>query len=71
MENGDKFFTKASLVAQSSGDGKLANFTAGVITGGTGLLAKMHGIIRTSGTAEPKAGLNDNSNDIEYWIDYF
>ena len=41
LENGDKFFVRTSLVAQSSGDGKLTNMTSGVITGGTGSFARM------------------------------
>src|SRR4029077_6867204 len=49
LENGDKFFVRTSLVAQSSGDGKLINMTSGVVTGGTGSLARMHGIVSSNG----------------------
>jgi hypothetical protein len=42
--------------------------TAGPITGGTGKLAGIHGTVRTFGTAEPKAGINENQTDIEYAI---
>jgi hypothetical protein len=69
LENGDKFTTRATLVAQSIGPGKLSNSTAGVITGGTGKMAGIHGIVRSTGTAEPKAGVNDNQTEIEYTID--
>lgn len=68
LDNGDKMFTRASLVAQSSGGGKITTTSAGTITGGTGKLAGIQGIIRTTGTAEPKAGVNENQTDIEYWF---
>ena len=68
LENGDKFFVRSSLVAQSGVPGKLTNSVIGIITGGTGKLAGIQGIVRSSGTAEPKAGLNDNSTDIDYSI---
>jgi hypothetical protein len=68
MDNGDKFFTRATLIAQSLGGGKISTSAAGTITGGTGKLAGIQGIIRTNGTADPKAGVNDNQADIEYWL---
>jgi len=68
MDNGDTFFTRTSLVAQSLGGGKITTSAAGTITGGTGKLAGIVGIIRTNGTADPKAGVNDNQADIEYWF---
>jgi hypothetical protein len=69
MENGDKFFTRAILVAQSVGPGKFTTTAAGTITGGTGKFAGMKGIVRTLGTSEPKAGVTDNQYDFEYWIE--
>jgi hypothetical protein len=69
LENGDRFFVRTSLVAQSSGDGKLVNMTSGVITGGTGSLARIHGIISSHGPSEPKAGINANQTDIDYWME--
>ncbi len=69
LENGDKFFVRASLVSQSTGGGKLSNLTSGTITGGTGKLAGIRGIVRTSGTAEPKAGINETQTDIDYSIE--
>jgi hypothetical protein len=68
LDNGDRMFTRAALVAQSLGGGKLTTTSAGTITGGTGKLAGIQGIIRTTGTAEPKAGVNDNQTEIEYWF---
>jgi len=66
MENGDKFFVRASLIAQSEGEGKLTATTVGTITGGTGKFAGMQG--RTLGVAhaDPKAGVNENLTTIEY-----
>jgi hypothetical protein len=68
-ENGDKFFTRAALVAQSIGPGKFTTTAAGTITGGTGKFAGIRGLLRTTGSAEPKVGVNDNQYDIEYWMD--
>jgi hypothetical protein len=69
LDNGDKFFVRTSLVAQSSGDGKLMNMTSGVITGGTGSVARIHGIISSHGPSEPKAGINANQTEIDYWME--
>jgi hypothetical protein len=68
MENGDKFFVRSSLVAQSPSPGKLANLVTGTITGATGKLAGLQGLVRSTGSAEPKAGVNENQTDIEYWF---
>jgi hypothetical protein len=68
LDNGDKIFTRAALVAQSLGSGKITTTSAGTITGGTGKMAGIQGVIRTTGTAEPKAGVNENQTDIEYWF---
>ena len=68
LENGDKFFTRSTVLAHSAGSGKLTNVTVGYITGGTGKLTGIQGIIRTSGSADPKAGMNDTQTDIEYSV---
>jgi len=68
MDNGDKVFTRAALVAQSLGSGKITTTSAGTITGATGKLVGMQGLIRTTGTAQPTAGVNENQTDIEYWF---
>jgi hypothetical protein len=68
MENGDQFFTRTNLVAQSLGSGKFTTTSAGSVTGGTGKLAGIQGIIRTTGMAQPTAGVNENQTDIEYWL---
>jgi hypothetical protein len=68
LENGDKFFTRSALVAQSSGSGKLTASTVGYITGGTGKLSGIQGIVRTVNTADPKAGVNEGQTELEYTI---
>jgi hypothetical protein len=52
----------------SLGSGKITTTSAGTITGATGKLVGMQGIIRTTGTAQPTAGVNENQTDIEYWF---
>jgi len=68
LENGDKFFTRSALVAQSTGSGKLTASTVGYITGGTGKLSGIQGIVRTVNTADPKAGVNEGQTELEYTI---
>jgi hypothetical protein len=68
LENGDKFFTRGTVLARSAGPGKLSNVTVAYITGGTGKLAGIQGIVRTTGTAEPRAGVNETQVEIEYSI---
>ena len=69
VENGDRFFIRTSTVAQSPGSGKLTTASAGTITGGTGKLAGIQGVVRTSSTAEPKAGMTELQYEIEYWLE--
>jgi hypothetical protein len=69
LENGDKFFTRGSLVTVQSPEA--SNFTAttvGPITGGTGRLARINGMARTVTSANPKGGVNETQVDIEYWL---
>jgi hypothetical protein len=68
LENGDKFFTRGTTLARSAGPGKLTNMTVSYITGGTGKLAAIEGFVRTTGSAEPKAGMNETQVEIEYSI---
>ena len=69
VDNGDKFFARTTTLAQSPGSGKLTTGGAGPITGGTGKLAGIQGMVRTSGTAEPKAGVVETQYEIEYWLE--
>jgi hypothetical protein len=68
LENGDKFFTRASLISQSSGGGKITTWASGTVTGGTGKLVGIQGIVRTTGAADPKSGFNEGTTEIEYWF---
>jgi hypothetical protein len=69
LENGDKFFVHSTLVAQSSGSGKLTATNAGPITGGTGKLSGIKGTVQSITHAEPKAGVNESQTDIDYSIE--
>lgn len=68
LENGDKFFTRGTVLAHNAGPGKQTNVTVAYITGGTGKLAGVQGIVQTTGRAEPKAGVNETQVEIEYSI---
>jgi hypothetical protein len=68
LENGDKFFGRASAMGHSTG-GKRSTTSVETITGGTGSLVGMRGMIRASGAADPKAGFNETQSEIEYWIE--
>jgi hypothetical protein len=70
LENGDKFFTRGSLVSvQGPEAANLTATTVGPITGGTGKLARINGMARTSTSANPKTGMNEQIQvDIEYWL---
>jgi len=66
-ENGDKFFTRGSLVTQSAA-GKLTATSSGVITGGTGKFAGIHGVFRGLANFDPKAAFNEAQSELEYAI---
>jgi hypothetical protein len=68
LENGDKFFTRSALVAQSTAPGKLTASTVGTITGGTGKFSGMQGTVRTVNIADPKAGVNEGQTELEFTI---
>ena len=69
LENGDKIFTRGSLVAVQSPEAtNLTATTVGPITGGTGKLARINGMARTITAANPKTGVNETQVDIEYWL---
>ena len=68
LENGDKFFGHGAALVQNAGEGKYTAVVVGSITGGTGKLAGIQGVLRASGIANPKSGFNEEQIDIEYWI---
>ena len=74
LANGDKFYTRTQIVSHNAGwaDAKrkgAENKTAGPITGGTGKLAGMRGMMRNASAFDPKSGSNESRFDLEYWIE--
>ena len=69
LENGEKFFSRGTTLAQNTGSGKLSTVSVARITGGTGKLLGIQGAVRTTGTANPKANFSEAQYEIEYWIE--
>ncbi|HSW27390.1 MAG TPA: hypothetical protein VLJ62_31825 [Burkholderiaceae bacterium] len=73
MANGDKVFSRADGVSQTSigGDGarKTSYSTVTTITGGTGKFAVIRGTSRASGVTDFKTGVSNTSSEGEYWFD--
>jgi hypothetical protein len=67
LENGDKFFAKILQVNQSNA-GKVMATGIGPITGGTGKLADMHGVVHFVVNFDVKSGFNEGQTDIDYSI---
>src|SRR5262245_51026006 len=68
LENGDRFFTRASTMGQADAAGKRATVAVGQILGGTGKLAGMKGLVRSKGVTDGKSGFNETQAEIEYWF---
>lgn len=69
VENGDKFFAQTATIAvQGSGADNFIGTTDGQITGGTGELARIRGLLRLSVSANPMTGVNKAETEIEYWF---
>ena len=68
LVNGDKFFTRGTTVAQNNGPGKSSNSSTAYIVGGTGKVGGIQGVTRGKAASEPKAGINENQTEIEYWF---
>jgi hypothetical protein len=68
--NGDKFFTRGSLVAMQGPEARnLTATTVGPITGGTGALARINGMARITTSADPQTGMNEAQIiEIDYWL---
>jgi hypothetical protein len=66
-ENGDKFFARTASVVESA-SGKITATTVGHITGGTGRLAEISGVIRQVINIDPRPGgvPGDSQYEIEY-----
>jgi hypothetical protein len=69
LENGDKFFARYTSVLQSA-SGKITVTTVGHITGGTGRLAGLQGVVRQVTNIDPRPGgvPGDSQYEIEYSI---
>jgi hypothetical protein len=67
LENGDKVFARYTSVVQSASS-KITATTVGHITGGTGRLAGIQGVIRQVINIDPRPG--GAPGDAEYGIDY-
>jgi hypothetical protein len=69
LDNGDKCFTRGSLVAIQGPDARnLTATTAGPIIGGTGKLARITGMARMITLANPQSGMNETQVEIDYWL---
>jgi hypothetical protein len=73
VENGDKFFaqtaTIATIAVQGADGRSFTGTTVGPITGGTGKLARIRGLVRLSLAANPATGENETETEIEYWFE--
>jgi hypothetical protein len=71
-ENGDKFFAQTATIAtlvQGRDERSFTGTAVGPITGGTGKLARIRGLLRLSITANPATGENETETEIEYWFE--
>ena len=68
MENGDKIFARAMNVTQTGAAGMLTGTVVGHITGGTGKLEGIQGIVRQVVSFNLKERSGGSQNDIDYAI---
>ena len=68
MENGDRFFSFASVIAHRIGFDDFLSNTVGYITGGTGKLEGIEGVLRTTARTHPKAGTLEVDTEIQYSV---
>jgi hypothetical protein len=67
LENGDRVFARVTGVTAKTSE-KLAATQVGFITGGTGKLAGMQGVVRITANFDYKTGFNETQFDIDYSI---
>ena len=67
MDNGDKIFARMEGTAIND-TGKVTIMIAGRITGGTGKLAGIQGVVREMVNFDPKTNFNENLTEIEYSV---
>jgi len=68
LENGDRFYARTSTMGQADAAGKRSNVSVGHLLGGTGKVAGMKGMVRSTGVSDGKAGFNETQSEIEYWF---
>ena len=72
LQNGDRIFSRFTLVAQTTvaegGAKKTAYSSVSTLTGGTSRFRGIHGTLRTTGTTDFKSGPTQQTEG-EYWID--
>ena len=68
MDTGDRFFALTRTMGQADAAGRRTTVAVGEIRGGTGKLAGIKGMVRSKGVSEGKAGYNEQSSEIEYWL---
>jgi hypothetical protein len=65
LDNGDQFYVRNSLVIQNI-SGKTVATTVGRITGGTGRLTGIQGVVRGLANFDTKTGFNEGTTEIDY-----
>jgi hypothetical protein len=68
VENDDRLFARVTGVTSKTSE-RLAATQVGFITGGTGKLAGMQGVVRISSDFDYKTGFNETQFDMDYSID--
>jgi hypothetical protein len=68
MENGDKIFARMEGTAINEA-GKVTVMIAGRLTGGTGKLERIKGLVKEIVDVDPKTNKNENRTEIEYYLD--
>ena len=73
MEDGDKIYAHGNIVTQgvpnAGGKKTLSTLAVLTITGGTGKLLGIRGVVRTETTADLAAGINQGKGEMEYWME--
>jgi hypothetical protein len=68
LENGDRFFSIASVIAHRTGLDEFRSNTVGRLSGGTGKVAGIEGTLVTTATTHPKAGTLEVDTEIQYTV---
>lgn len=72
LENGDKIFSRTTILTQTSvgaDGGRRSAFSAvTTLTGGTGKFTNIRGTLRGSGFSDMKSGLSGTETEGEYWF---